>query len=94
MIVGKGFNITPKGEVWVNYVQRELIPAEVDTIYLLGAADNKAVIRSVADQVSDVYEEVRDESKTTPLRFKDRVVNHRQYLLILRRKGVEIFKAS
>lgn len=94
VIVGKGFKITPQGEVWVNYIRRELIPNEVDTIYLLGADENREVIRSVAEQISDSYEEIRSEVRVTPLRFDDRVERHRQYLLVLRRIGVEVFKAS
>jgi len=94
VIVGKGFKLTPEGEVWVKYIRRELIPKEVDTIYLLGADENRDVIGSVAEQISESYEEVRNEVRVTPLRFDDRVEKHRQYLLVMRRIGVEIFKAS
>lgn len=60
VIVGKSAKITEGGRVWTGYIQRDLAPKGIETIYLLGAHRNADVIREIAQSLATSYESYRE----------------------------------
>lgn len=98
VIMGKKANITSSGDAYITYIRKALIPKGIDTLYIVGVQENKPVIdnvcmaleetferhRSYGGEVTLVYEEDGEESRRL----------RRQYLVILRKKGIGPFQRT
>ena len=69
MIVGKSFKLTPQGDPYVKYVRNKLVPASIETIYMLGLGENSGILDAVAGRVADAYEVFRTRRYQTLLDF-------------------------
>ena len=96
VIIGKRAVVTMSGaDPYVNYIRRELVPKQIETIYLIGSGDNYHVLDTVAGRIADSYEVYRTRTYQTLLEFPDGTRQHRkQYLVVLRMKGVSAFRGA
>jgi hypothetical protein len=95
VIVGKARNLTPSGEVYVRYIKGWLVPRKIETVYLLGVVQNRDVIDAVCRALSNTYEIHRSRTYKANLKYPDgRVVAREGYLVILRMKGLSLFRES
>jgi hypothetical protein len=95
MIVGKSFKLTPQGDPYVNYIRNQLVPASIETIYMLGLEENSGILDAVAGRVADTYEVFRTRRYQTLLDFPQGGMQLReQYLVVLRLKGVSAFRGA
>ncbi|MEA2635910.1 MAG: hypothetical protein QOH92_2677 [Chloroflexota bacterium] len=95
VIIGKSFKLTPAGDVYVKYIRKHLVPKKIETVYLLGHAENRRVIDVVCDTLADTYEVYRTRTYPTRLRYEDGTeVKRDEYLAILRLKGISVFRES
>jgi hypothetical protein len=94
VIVGKPFKVTPSGEVYVNYIRRNLIPKKIETVYVLSLHENKDVLDAICNAVSGVYDKCRVRESRVTLRYGNAQVERNQCLVILRMKGISVFQPS
>lgn len=99
VIMGKRAKMTPSGEVYTAYIQKNLIPKRIETLYIVGTSENKNVIDSVCESVAEVFEKHRTHESKITLRYKEgeeeeRREQREQYLAILRRKGAGVFRRT
>jgi hypothetical protein len=94
VIVGKSWNLSPGGEAYVNFVRGQLIPERIETLYMHGRHENKDVIDSACAALSDNFERCATRTYNTVLRYGKTEVPSKQYLAVLRRKGVSVFQSS
>jgi hypothetical protein len=80
LIVGKRFNITPGGEVWVRFMQRHFLPQEIETVYMVGPWENHGVLDAVAAAVGETYDVFRKRRATVCLFLNDEPRDAEQYL--------------
>jgi hypothetical protein len=97
-IVGKKAKMTPSGEVYFKLIKKNLIPKGTDTLYLLGTWDNKDIIDNICAGVEDTFEKHRTHKSKVVLTYKEgeeqRPQQREQYLVILRKKGSDIFRRA
>jgi hypothetical protein len=79
---------------YVRYIERELAVKSADTVYLLAGTHNRAYVDEIADRFADRYQPARRHMFRRTLRFGNRTEKARTYLLVLRRKGVELIQPS
>jgi hypothetical protein len=94
VIVGKSHNISPGGETWTSYIRKNLLPQGVETLYLLALQANREVVEAVAKSLGDSYDTELSRSRTVVLKYGDRRERRKQYLLVMRRRGIPVFQAS
>jgi hypothetical protein len=94
VIVGKSYNLLPSGEPFVKYIRRVLVPARIETVYLVGREENKRIIKNICRALRDVYDECRTRTSKVVLRYGERRVPRRQFLVVLRMKGTRLFQPS
>ncbi len=94
VIVGKPAKLTPSGDVYVDYIKKHLVPSGFETIYVLSLWENRGVIDSICEALIDSYEKCRTLKQKAVLRYGDQAVDRQQFLAVLRRKGIEIFRPS
>ncbi len=96
VIIGKRVVLTVEGtRPYINYIRRELIPKQIETIYLVGAGDNSPALDTVAQRIADAYEVYRTRRYVTMLEFQDGTKQQtEQYLVVLRMKGISAFREA
>jgi len=94
MIVGRSYKLTPEGDVYVDYVRKHLIPEKIETLYMLGLWQNRHIIKSICEALSDAYDECRTRRSKVVLRYGKETVERDQFLIVLRMKGVKLFQPS
>jgi hypothetical protein len=98
MIAGKRLKMTPSGEVYVKHIEKNLIPKDIETLYILGMWENRNIIDNVCAAVEDTFERYRTHRSKVTLTYKDgdqeRRESREQYLTILRRRGIDVFRTS
>jgi len=94
VIVGRSYKLTQSGEVYIGFIRKNLIPENIETVYLLGPWKNRGVIRSICKDLRDVYEECRIHKSSVVLRYGDQRVERKQFLVVLRMKGIKLFQPS
>lgn len=92
VIVGRSFNITPEGEVWSRFIQKKLLPQNLESLYLVGPETYESVINNVAEALGEHYNIYRSKKSTVTLATQDGTSRKvAQYLVILRLKGARVF---
>jgi len=95
MIVGRRATVSAAGhQPYVDYARSQLIPKRIETLYILGLWENKALLDLVCRGLDDPYEKVRNQRSKVILHYGDEHIQRDQYLLILRMKGVRVLQAS
>jgi hypothetical protein len=95
IIVGKPMNVTEEGGVWIRYIRSQLIPNQIETLYLAGPLKNQAVIDRVCSAIGNQYDVVRTSKAVVPLKRPDgTTVIIKQYLSVLRKRGANVFQPS
>ena len=95
VIIGRWFNITPEGGAWTAYVKNNVIPANIETLYLLGRVENRETIDAVAESIAEWFDTARTTGGRATLRYPDggaQDVEH--HVVILRKKGIPIVQPS
>ncbi len=98
VIVGKSDKLLREDiKPYVGFITGKLIPASVETIYLLAPARNAQYVGQIAEQVGGTFDRYLEAKFTMPLKFKDGETRQSNtYLLILRKRGAQTYiqKAS
>ena len=97
VIVGRSFKIgqSPEGSPWRAFIERNLLPNDIETVYLVGAIENRPVMDRVARDLADHFHVHRTRQIEVMLRDKDGSrIKARQYQAVLRRKGVAVIRTS
>jgi hypothetical protein len=94
LIVGKRWNLTPEGDAYVNYVKGELLPQKIETLYVHGRHEHKDVIDGACTALSSAFYKCATRTYTAPLRYGDKEIPSKQYLVVLRRKGIGLIQPS
>ena len=94
VIIGKPVKLLISIEPYVNYIDRELVQKDVETIYLLARRENRQDVEDIVGRFEKDYIAVRRVVFSRKLRYVDHSVLARQYLVVLRRKGIEIIQPS
>lgn len=90
MIIGKSYKVSDEGtQPYINYIKKQLIPKDIDCLYILGKYDNRDFIDAIWKEVCPPYEKITQQKYTTYLRFRNRgeEVPTLQYLVMLRRRA-------
>jgi len=92
VIVGKAPKLLRESiKPYVNFIAGTLMPAGVETVYLVAPAKNAPYVRQVAEAVSPNFEPYLEAKLKRKLRFKDRQVEVDTHLLILRVRGAKTY---
>jgi hypothetical protein len=95
IIVGRQYNVTPEGDVWVRYIDKHVAPKLIESLYILGPSENRSVIEHVCTSIGKRYEVVRAKSSKVRLTRQDGTRFHAdRYLVVLRLRGAEVFQES
>ena len=95
VIVGKPTTVSASGHLpYVAYINKQLIPKQVETIYVVGRAENREVIDVVSQNLESSYEKVRSCDSTVVLSYDQGRRERKQYLVVLRTKGVRVIQPS
>jgi len=94
VIVGKPAKLLDSIEPYVYFINKNIIPNKIDTIYIVGRKENKSKLDQLCLKFSEKYECVRNLTTETSFRFDDHTELALQYLIILRRKGSEFIVSS
>ncbi len=98
VIVGKSAKLLSQDvKPYVGFITGKLIPANIETVYLLAPAKNAPYVREIADSVAGTFDRYLEAKFTMPLKFKDGETRQSNtYLLILRKRGAQTYiqKAS
>jgi hypothetical protein len=94
VIVGKPSKVTPSGDVYVDFIQKQLVPRKIETLYILGLLPNRSTIENICTALESIYETCRTRQSRVLLRYGDECVERQQYLAVLRIRGSSIFQPS
>ena len=94
VIIGKPEKLLTSIEPYVGYIRKVLLPANVETIYILARPENEAKIKSICSRFESTHECVRTVKYARLLRYRYSEVTGLQYLAVLRRRGTPIIQAS
>jgi hypothetical protein len=91
MIVGRKEQVNTSLEPYVDYIKNNIVPAKIESLYLVGPIKNKESIEIVADKVSDSFTLVRRHQYRPHLRFKTKPIATQVdcYVVVLRSKSIE-----
>jgi len=98
VIVGKSTKLVRENiKPYVGFINQKLIPAGVETVYLLAPMRNAPYVKQIAAQVGGTFDPYLEAKFTMPLKFKDGGKRQSEtYLCILRKRGAQTYiqKAS
>ena len=94
VIIGKPEKLLTSIEPYIGYIRKALLPANVETIYILARPENEAKIKSICSRFESTHECVRAVKYTKLFRYRYSEVTGLQYLAVLRRRGTPIIQAS
>ncbi len=95
MIVGKPGRLAEAGaQPYITFVKTQLAPRNIETIYVLGRQENRAVLDLVSSGLETSYERLRSRRSKVTLRYDDQEVERDQYLIVLRRRGIAIYRPA
>jgi hypothetical protein len=94
VIVGKPKKLTASGDVYIDFIQKSLVPRKIETIYIIGMWENKPILGHVCQAFSDKYEIFKTKKSKVTLRYNDHEELRDQYLVVLRLRGVSVFQPS
>ena len=79
-------------EPYEKYIRGELAGNAIETIYLLGRAENKAKLEELVDRFSEEYELVSKRKFSGIVKYQDQEKSVRQILLVARRKDLPVIQ--
>lgn len=94
VIVGKPKNMNPTGDIYIEFIRMHILPKKVETLYLLGLWENKPILDIICDSFNDVYDKCSVRNSKVALKYNDGIVERKQYLAVLRLKGINVFQPS
>lgn len=94
VIIGKPKKLLESIEPYVHYINKELVQKDVETIYLLSRKENRRYLEEIFQQFSESYNAERRFSFRRKLKYEDFEEIADQYLMVLRKKDIEIIQAS
>jgi hypothetical protein len=94
VIIGKPSKLLFSIDPYVTFIRKKLVPKGVDTIYLLARSENKEKIDSICVEFDSEYTCGKAFNIRRPLRYPDHIESIMQYLVVLRRRGADLVKAS
>lgn len=94
VIIGRKIILIQSIRPYVNYIQREIVNNNAETIYIIGAKVNKEKMLKVCEVFDDKYEVVSEMIDMCPLNFHDHKEVSATCFLILRRRTLPIVRPS
>jgi len=73
MIVGKAFKVKVQRSIepYVNYIKGKLIPAEIETLYIMGPAENESFIQKICQECDQDFNVISKRNYDSMLRYPD-----------------------
>jgi len=73
MIVGKGFKVKVQGSIdpYVNFIKGKLVSAEIETLYIMGPAENERFIRQICQHCDQSFRVIFTRNPTVTLQYPD-----------------------
>jgi hypothetical protein len=93
VIVGKQVKMSKSLSPYVSYI-RNGIPQNVETIYLVGRAENEAAIREVCGQVSDLYDLACEKRMPKIVMYGEEKVKLNGLVAVLRAKNMRLYASA
>lgn len=94
VIIGRKMKLMQSIRPYVNYIQREMVDKNAETIYLIGAMINRDKMLKVCKVFDKKYEIAREMSDACPLNFHDHLEVSPTCFLILRKRALPIVSSS
>lgn len=95
VIVGRAEVISLSIQPYVNFIRRELVPRDAESIYVLGDSRHRESIDRIAVEFASGYERIRHRLARRKIRFGDGSEESvDQYLVVLRRRALPLVRAS
>ncbi|MBF6613845.1 MAG: hypothetical protein IVW55_12025 [Chloroflexi bacterium] len=96
VIVGRSAKIAASGaKAWVKYIRNNLEPHHTETIYLVGAPENKGVIDEVCDAFDGTYERYHSSIHDIEMKASDgTLLKRKRYIVILRVHGINVYQSA
>ena len=89
MLIGKTVNVQLQPEVYKNYLERHIIPYKYETIYMVGAYQNKSFICDLAMNYIEKYEIVMKKRYDAKIYYSDDKYKYvDNYTLVLKKIGI------
>lgn len=94
VIIGRKMILTQSIRPYVNYIQREIVDKNAETIYIIGAMINRSKMLMVCKVFDEKYEIAKEAADICPLNFHDHQEVSRTCFLILRKRALPIVRPS
>ena len=94
VIIGKPLKLQQSIEPYVGYIKKVLVERDIETIYLLSKNENSSKVEKIYMRFSDLYECCRKMNFSKVLRYRWGNREADLYLMILRKKGIDIIQPS
>lgn len=94
VIIGKPAKLIVSLDPYIKYIEKNIVNKQFDTIYILGRPENKKKIDAICGAFNTQYAHARSFVSSRVLRYEDQEIISPQYLVILRRIGVEVISPS
>ena len=96
VIVGKSSVISSLSiQPYVNFIKRNLVSREAETIYVLGDFKHRESIDRIGAEFSSSYERIRHRLARRKIRFEDGTEDTvDQYLVVLRKRALPLLRSS
>lgn len=93
MIVGKRAKLENSINPYIEFIRSKLHSQKIETVYVLGRWENRAIIENMCEQVGDIYWLYRRKKSKTLLRYDDGSSEEiEQLVMVLRMVGAPIFQ--
>ena len=76
--------MNPSGDVYIEFIRKNIVPKKVETLYLLGLWENKPILDIICDSFNDVYDKCCSRRSKVALKYPDETVERDQYLSVLK----------
>jgi hypothetical protein len=96
VIVGKTERVERSGpDPYVAYINKALVPAGIETIYLLGSSGRADVMAEIADSLDETYDVIRNVRYKAVLNTREGLEREsNQAVFVLRLRGAPVFQPS
>jgi hypothetical protein len=94
MIIGKSFKLDHSIEPYVKYIRDALADKDMDTIYLIGRAENSSKMDEIYEAVNDIFDAAGKRTSKGVLHYGEREEQREQYIIALVRKGTQLYYVS
>ncbi|MDP2207787.1 MAG: hypothetical protein Q8K98_03300 [Bacteroidota bacterium] len=94
VIVGKPSKLIVSIDPYVNFIKKGIASSNIETLYVLGLADNEEKIKQICEEVLESFDVLCERKFQKVLRYTDHSIERLHYLAVLRSKKKELFISS